>query len=230
MNKNVYILFSLFLLLAFNESSAQFAKPVSVGFGGGGTILHGDLQEKPVSYAGHLEVDYLITPYITVGVHGEAGRLKGDDFYGKNTDNKYYTVNGNIKVRAGQFLGNPDNYSYFILSDNSFKSFISNVYIGAGVGFISNDITAHRRYSGVDIVPSFQGVDQSDELIIPLNVGVDIPLGQSLYGPTWAINLNYQHSFSMDDNLDGYKNDFSKYNDHYGYFSLGVKIALFNRR
>lgn len=230
MNKNIYILFSLVLIFAFSKANAQFSKPVSIGFGGGGTILHGDLRNKPVSYAGHLEVDYLITPYISAGVHGEMGRLKGDDFYGRDTDNKYYTVNANIKVRAGQFLGNPDNYSYFILSDNSFMSFLSNVYLGAGLGFISNDITAHRRYSGMEVVPSYDGVDKSNEMIIPLSIGVDIPLGQSLYGPTWAINLNYQHSLSTGDNLDGYEHEYSKYNDHYGYFSLGVKIALFNRR
>lgn len=231
MNKKIYFLFTFLSLFVFLESKAQFAKPISIGFGGGGTILHADLRNKPVSYAGHLDLDALINPYISVGVNGQAGKLLGDDFYGRSAENKYIAVNGNIKVRMGQFLNQSDNYSYYMLSNTSFLSYLSNIYVGAGVGFISNDVDAKRRFNtGGEVVANYDGIDKSTELVVPFNVGIDFPIGQSLYGPTWAINLNYQHGFSTGDNVDGYSTEFSKSNDHYSYFSLGVKIALFNRK
>lgn len=230
MNKKIYFLFTFLSLFVFLESNAQFAKPFSIGFGGGGTILYADLRNKPVSYAGHIDLDALINPYISVGINGQAGKLQGDDFFGRSADNNYIAVNGNIKVRLGQFMDQSDNYSYYILSNNNFLSYLSNIYFGAGVGFISNDVDAQRRFSGGEVVTSFDGRDKSTELVVPINVGIDFPIGQSLYGPTWAINLNYQHGFSKSDDVDGYSNEFSKSKDHYSYFSLGVKIAIFNRK
>ncbi|COY60665.1 Uncharacterised protein [Mycobacterium tuberculosis] len=75
------------------------------------------------------------------------------------------------------------------------------------------------------------GGEISDDLdgfhfVVPINVGVDIPFGRGLYGPQWAINLNYQHTITTNDNLDAVIN--SK-KDHYSYISLGVKYALFQR-
>jgi len=230
MNKKIYTLVTFLSLFVFLESKAQFSKPVSVGLGGGGTALLGDLGNIKIGYGVHGDVDFLINPYISAGVNAQKGKLSADDAYGRSAENKYFALNGNVKVRIGQFFGNTPNYSYYVLSDNSFVSYLSNIYFGAGVGFISNNIDAERRIVDGVNVTVFDGLDKSKELVIPFNIGIDFPFGRSLYGPKWAINLNYQHSISTDDNVDGYSNQYSKSNDQYGYLSLGVKLALFNRK
>src|SRR5690606_422198 len=139
--------------------------------------------------------------------------------------------NVNGKVRLGQFLGRADNYSNYTLQTNTLSRVLSNVYVGAGAGLIKNRIKRQIDPTYADAVTN-QGGELAEDLgeihfVLPLNVGVDIPFGRTLYGPQWAINVNYQHTLTFNDNLDGVVNN---NNDQYGYVSLGVKYALFNRK
>jgi len=229
MNKKIYPFLSFLIIFAFNNSYAQFSKNLSVGAGAGGTTLFGDLRYIPVGYAGHLDVDYLISPFISVGVNAQSGKLSANDSYGRDSENKYKAVNGNIKVRAGQFFVKTENYSYYMLSNKGLSSYLANIYLGAGLGFLKNNVEAQwPDINGTSDNLTYE--NHSTELIVPLNVGIDIPFGSSLYGPTWAINLNYQHSFASSDNLDGFVSPYSSHNDQYSYWSLAVKVGLFNRK
>lgn len=229
MKKSVFLVFGIVSLFFVNTAFAQFSRPVSVGVGAGGTLSLADLGNSDIRFAGHIDVDGLITPYISVGVHGEKGILSA---YGWNSEfeNRYYTLNGNVKVRLGQFLSLPDNYSNYTLRASILNQILANIYLGGGVGFIKNSIENSIDPNYVESISNMGGeiTDDlnSENLVIPLNIGLDIPLGRSLYGPKWAINLNYQHSLLPKDNLDGVIN---KKNDQYSYLSLGVKMALFNR-
>lgn len=229
MKKSVFLVFGIVSLFFVNTAFAQFSRPVSVGVGAGGTLSLADLGNSDIRFAGHIDVDGLITPYISVGVHGEKGILSA---YGWNSEfeNRYYTLNGNVKVRLGQFLSLPDNYSNYTLRASILNQILANIYLGGGVGFIKNSIENNIDPNYVESISNMGGeiTDDlnSENLVIPLNIGLDIPLGRSLYGPKWAINLNYQHSLLPKDNLDGVIN---KKNDQYSYLSLGVKMALFNR-
>lgn len=227
MNNKFSPLFIFLFLFAFLQANAQFSKPFSVGFGGGANQLYGDRKDAPIGYSGHVDLDALINPFISVGINAQTGKLyanqyaKGSTRAGIESENNYKAVNANIKVRAGQFFVQNENYSYYMLSNKSFLSYLSNAYVGVGFGFIANN---H--------VKDFIDEKKNTELIVPLNIGIDFPMGQSLYGPTWAINLNYQFNYQNEkfngDNIDGFRS--GNYNDHYAYLSLGVKIALFNRR
>lgn len=229
MKKSVFLVFGIVSLFFVNTAFAQFSRPVSVCVGAGGTLSLADLGNSDIRFAGHIDVDGLITPYISVGVHGEKGILSA---YGWNSEfeNRYYTLNGNVKVRLGQFLSLPDNYSNYTLRASILNQILANIYLGGGVGFIKNSIENSIDPNYVESISNMGGeiTDDlnSENLVIPLNIGLDIPLGRSLYGPKWAINLNYQHSLLPKDNLDGVIN---KKNDQYSYLSLGVKMALFNR-
>jgi len=210
--------------------SAQFSRPISVGAGAGVTYNLTDLANVDAKFAFYGEADYLISPFISVGLHGEKGTLKGSG-YDSDFQNRYFAGNINGKVRLGQFLGHANNYSYYTLQSNAFSRILSNVYVGAGAGLVKNRINRQLDPSYIDGIVS-QGGELADDLgeihfVIPLNVGVDIPFGRTLYGPQWAINVNYQHTLTTNDNLDGIKN---KNNDQYGFVSLGVKYALFNRK
>jgi len=230
MTKKIISAFIGVLCLAIGTVSAQFSRPISVGAGAGATISLADLANVESKFAFYGEADYLITPFISVGLHGEKGTLAGNG-YNSNFENRYFAGNVNGKVRVGQFLNKENNYSYATLEADMLSKIISNIYVGAGAGLLKNRIKNELDPSYVDAITN-QGAEFADDMgeihfVVPLNVGVDIPFGRTLYGPQWAINVNYQHTLTTNDNLDGIKN---KSNDQYGFVSVGVKYALFNRK
>ena len=210
--------------------SAQFSRPISVGAGAGVTYNLTDLANVEAKFAFYGEADYLITPFISVGLHGEKGTLAGNG-YDSDFKNRYFAGNINGKLRLGQFLDHAQNYSYYTLEANTLSRILSNIYVGAGAGLVKNRINRNISEFYANYLAS-NGGELADKLgeihfVVPVNVGVDIPFGRTLYGPQWAINVNYQHTLTFNDNLDGIKN---KNNDQYGFVSLGVKYALFNRK
>lgn len=225
-----YSLITTGLIFISVSAFAQFSKPVSVGIGAGGNMLYGDLSEKPINISGHIDFDLLMRPFISVGLNAQKGTLSSSGTDGRSVKNKYTAVNANIKVRLGQFMPQVKNYSYYQMSDKSLASYLANIYLGAGAGFIFNNADAKRVYVDGKLVEAYKGPDKRTEMIVPLNLGIDIPFGRSLYGPTGAINFNYQHAISFEDGIDGYDNDLSKHVDQYSYFSIAIKIALFNKK
>lgn len=228
--KKIILSIIVLALCSVTAAFAQFTRPISVGLGGGTTINLTDLANVEARFAGHLEVDGLITPFISVGLRGEKGWLSGHGHL-SDFENDYYGLQANGKVRLGQFLPLPDNHSYYTLKASTWNQILANIYVGAGAGLIKNSIVNNISPTYRENVAD-QGGELSEDLdgiqfVVPLHVGVDIPIGRTLYGPQWAINLNYQHSISTGDNLDGVINNKK---DHYGYVSLGVKYGLFHRK
>ncbi|QQT30873.1 hypothetical protein I6I99_26940 [Sphingobacterium multivorum] len=230
MKKLLIFSFIGILFLTGLTASAQFSKPLSVGAGAGSTINLTDLGNIESKFAFYGELDYLFTPFISVGLHGEKGTLAGNG-YDSDFKNRYFAGNINGKIRVGQFLGEAKNYSYYTLQANMLSRILSNVYLGAGVGLVKNRITRNISQYYANYLESVGGEISNDvgkiHFVVPLNVGVDIPFGRTLYGPQWAINVNYQHTLTFNDNLDGIINS---NNDQYGLISVGVKYALFNRK
>ncbi|WP_333621393.1 hypothetical protein [Sphingobacterium multivorum] len=224
------LIFSLIgiLFLTGLTASAQFSRPISIGAGAGGTINLTDLGNVESKFAFYGEFDYLITPFISVGLHGEKGTLAGNG-YESDFKNRYFAGNINGKIRVGQFLEGAKNYSYYTLQANTLSRILSNVYVGAGAGLVKNRISRNISQYYTNYLESVGGEISKDvgeiHFVVPLNLGVDIPFGRTLYGPQWAINVNYQHTLTFNDNLDGVIN---KNNDQYGFVSVGVKYALFN--
>jgi len=229
MKKLLLFSFIAVCCLISSSVSAQFSKPVSIGAGAGGTINLTDLGNVESKFAFYGELDYLITPFISVGLHGEKGTLAGNG-YESDFKNRYFAGNINGKIRVGQFLEGAKNYSYYTLQANTLSRILSNVYVGAGAGLVKNRISRNISQYYTNYLESVGGEISKDvgeiHFVVPLNVGVDIPFGRTLYGPQWAINVNYQHTLTFNDNLDGVIN---KNNDQYGFVSVGVKYALFNR-
>jgi len=230
MKKKILCVFIGLFCFAIGTVSAQFSNPVSIGLGAGGTFSVADLPNERIQFAFYGELDYLITPFISIGLHGEKGKLSGNGD-NSNFENNYYVGHLNGKVRVGEFMGLPENYSYYTLQASTLSRVLSNIYIGIGAGLIKNGIKTQltadyaKRIgpSGGEIIRDPSGIYP----IIPLNLGIDIPIGRTLYGPQWAVNVNYQHILTIDDNVDGIT--YLK-NDQYGFISLGVKYGLFNRK
>ena len=230
MNKKKLYVVLIAPFITIGSVLAQFSRPISVGAGAGATISLADLANVESKFSFYGEVDYLISPHISVGLHGEKGIIAGNG-YESYFKNRYFAGNVNGKIRLGQFLDNAGNYSYYILKASPFSRILSNIYVGAGAGLVKNRIGNQIDPDYIKAVQD-QGGEFAENLgeihfILPLNLGVDIPFGRTLYGPQWAINVNYQHTLTFNDNLDGIKN---KNNDQYGFISLGLKYGLFNRR
>ncbi|WP_312185324.1 hypothetical protein [Sphingobacterium sp.] len=230
MKKLLFISFIGLLCLMAVPVSAQFSRPISIGAGAGGTFNLTDLGNAESKLAFYGELDYLITPFISVGLHGEKGSLVGNA-YNSNFKNRYFAGNINGKVRIGQFLDGAKNYSYYTLQSSMLSRIVSNIYLGAGAGLVKNRIERNFSSEYINGITNLGGELANDlgeiHFVLPLNIGLDIPFGRSLYGPQWAINVNYQHTLTFNDNLDGIVN---KNNDQYGFASVGVKYALFNRK
>lgn len=226
MNHKKKLFFCLLGLLFSNVSLAQFNDHISVEMGSGGTLLYGDLKNKTLAFGTHIGLDYLFNPFISAGVQGLMGKLQGSDAYGRDAHSKFAGANANIKLRLGQFMAARNNYSFYMLSHRSVLSYLANFYLGAGIGFIYADVTAHRGSNANDFHEGFAGKDFAYEMIIPLNVGIDIPFAYSFRGPMWAVNINYQLGLSSGDNLDGYTNGYSGHHDRMVYLSLGIKRSI----
>lgn len=230
MKKQLLCAFTALLFLMANTAYGQFSRPISVGAGSGVALNFTDLANVEPKFAFYGEADYLITPYLSVGLRGEKGTLAGNG-YDSEFKNRYFAGNINGKIRIGQFMGHSDNYSYYTLEANTLSRILSNIYVGAGAGLVKNRINRTTSSFYRDYLENNGGELSADlgeiHFVLPLNIGVDIPFGRTLYGPQWAINVNYQHTLTTNDNLDGIKN---KSNDQYGFVSVGVKYALFNRK
>lgn len=223
------LFFTLMMFGCLATASAQFSRPISIGAGAGVSYGLTDLKNTKVHFAWYGEGDYLLSPFISVGLQAQKGELSGNN--GDNSyNNSYYAGNANAKLRLGQFMDLPDNYSNYTLGASNLQRILSNVYVGAGAGLMKNRIKRNFTNDYTDAIAKLGGEIAEDRsgihFIVPLNIGVDIPFGRTLYGPKWAINVNYQHGLTFNDNLDGVV--LGK-NDQFGMMSVGVKYAFFNR-
>lgn len=227
--KKLLLTLTLFTCLGIGSVSAQFSRPITIGAGAGVAYGLADLGNTKLHFAWYGEGDYLLSPFISVGLQAQKGELSG--FNASNEySNKYYAGNVNGKVRLGQFMGLPDNYSYYTLGASNLERIVANIYIGAGAGLMKNRISRTLTQNYADGIVRLGGEIAEDRsgihFVVPFNVGVDIPFGRTLYGPQWAVNVNYQHTLTTNDNLDGIIN---RNKDQYGFASIGVKYAFFNR-
>src|SRR5690606_40024788 len=110
---------------------------------------------------------------------------------------RYYTLNGNVKVRLGQFLSLPDNYSNYTLRASILNQILANIYIGGGLGFMKNSIENSIDPGYVESISSMGGETtddmNSENLVIPLNLGFVILLVSTPYIMNCRININYHH-------------------------------------
>lgn len=180
------LFFTLIMFGCLATASAQFSRPISIGAGAGVSYGLADLKNTKVNFAWYGEGDYLLSPFISVGLQAQKGELSGDG-YNNSYTNKYYAGNLNAKVRLGQFMGLPDNYSNYTLGASNLQRALANVYVGVGAGLMKNRILRQLENDYREAIIATGGEIAEDlseiHFVVPLNVGVDIPFGRTLYGP-----------------------------------------------
>ena len=226
MKKIILILFTLFINFTLLAQS-NFYK-FSIGGGAGATLAFADLDNKTLAFAGYGTIDYLITPYVSIGLEFQKGELAGGDItFDKNNRqfiNSYIAGTGNIKFGLGEMLN-----SYQL--NNQFLYQLRGLYAGIGFGYIKNKIS-NVRYYGDNFYP---GADTSVEGLVPLNLGINFYFPDQWGHTRFAINLNLQHTIAVGEGLDGYGSSSAQHNDMYTYASAGVKyhfgpFGLYSRR
>lgn len=188
----------------------------SVGAGAGATMAFADLQKKHITFAGYGTVDYYFTPYVTLGLEGQKGELAGGDVFldenNRQFINSYLTGTVNLKVSLGEFISSSQRRIPFF-------DFLGCLYGGVGLGIIKNKI-ANVRYNETYFFP---GEDKSTEEIVPVNIGINVPLANRWGFTRFDINVNWQTTFSFGEGMDGYT-PAAGHNDIYSYLSAGVKL------
>jgi len=226
-----YISTLILALLATYSASSQIkyvpptAHSFSVGIGYGVAKLYGDFYGKPQTGIPWGDINYNITPYLSAGIQGQAGKLitgglnvttKANGFY---TTNTYQSAAANVRLSLGAFLVNQP--------ESVVLDLISGIYGGAGIGIMNNTITISER-GGLNETYLLHGAVKTvpHTANIPLNVGIDVNVPQILGYNGLQVNVNYQYNFCQSDNVDGYDPQvpFNKHNDVYTYISAGLRF------
>ncbi|WP_316848409.1 hypothetical protein [Pedobacter psychrodurus] len=198
--------------------SSSFAQSnyfkMSYGFGGGMNRSYTDVYRGDLGKIVYGVFDYHMTPFLTVGLEGQYGRIKGGikvkDPSGRRFVNKYTAVSANLKVMLGEFI----NYD-----KGGFLYNIRGVYLGFGLGAINNNLTNIARYRPTEAPSSdsrrFAGEDKSVNLVLPVNLGYNYYIKDSYGYMRYVINVNAQSNFTFGEGLDGYNESGLKSNNNY---------------
>jgi len=220
----------IFLSLSLSVFAQSNFYKISVGGGAGITQSFADLKKHDFGLAGYVTADYLFTPFVSLGLEVQAGQINGGD---KQTDpnhrqfiNTYKSVTANGKL----YLGALTDYEH-----SEFLSAIKGLYAGAGLGLIQNKVSNVRvkpYQDGTTDANSyvFPGENQSKEITVPLNLGINFYLADQNGAYRYVLNFNYQANITLGEGLDGYDDSTIRLvngrPDIYTYFSVGIRYHL----
>lgn len=188
-----------------------------IGFGAAINKVYGDAQTQKSTPSIHFNFNYNQTPFINYILEVEAGKLQGgsiNDTTGRQFSNSFTTAAFRVQVQAGEVID---------YSNSPFANAMKNLYLSAGIGMIVNDLNTNRfSYK----IPDYYtpGEDHSQEIYIPLRLGYEFKIFNKFNQPSVKIDLAYQESLIMGDELDGFKA--GKAHDAYSEIVLGVKFSL----
>jgi hypothetical protein len=194
----------------------------SIGIGSGYTHMYGDLNMSEQELVYKLNVTRHVNEWVNLTFEGSRGGLSSFETKNRWTNgmssyNKFLSVAVTGNVALGQFCGVP---SSFIMKQ------LFGLYIGAGIGFMNNDITdISTKFKSSDkqeITELFPGsiMTSSNNYYLPMNLGIDLHFTRSLF-----INVNYQMCYAFTDWVDGYnfkKPSNNNANDLYSTIIVGL--------
>lgn len=217
--KKITLLFTLLFLALSGFSQTNYYR-YSVGGGGGGAVAFADVGYKKITFVGYGGLEYYATPFVSFGLEVQKGQFAGGDLfkdrYHREFVNDFLSATVNVKVQLGEFLTRYD-------LQNVFLNTVRGSYLGVGLGVIKNDVSNIRSWNGT----TYPGADRSDEMVIPLNAGINFYIPNEWGYHRFVINMNLQHTITLGEGLDGYGvrgfGSSSEHNDVYWYGSIGLK-------
>ena len=216
------IIIALFLASTLSSFAQSNFYKISIGAGFGATQSFTEVQKHGFGLSGYGTLDYLFTPFASLGLELQKGEVNGGDF--KNDPlkrefvNSYQSFAFSAKVSLGQVLN--DRY-------NGPSDLLKGIYLGAGVGVIKNSVLFSTGLDPQD--NNYAVTDHLDrkDLFFPLNLGINVhfPDREGFY--RYVLNFNYQANFTLGENLDGYDDSKITFQsgtiDIFTYFSVGLK-------
>jgi hypothetical protein len=225
--KKIYILVTCIALSLNAFSQSNFYK-FSVGAGAGFTRPYGDLNKSLNSIAVYGTADYYLTPFVTLGVEGQSGHLKGGDKdvgSKRYFNNAYLTGSVNVKAHLGAFFDKG-------FRSTRFEDIINQIYVGTGIGIIRNKVseTTHRQKEDGTRFAYDQGRDNSKDAFVPVNIGIDYAFKDYHGWDRLLVNVNLQGNLTFGEGLDGYDDSpvytHNQFADVYIFPSVGIKYKF----
>lgn len=200
----------LFLFFGFSSASAQQFnyRRYSIGLSTGITHAYTDVPEMKFAPGIAFTADYYITPFVATYLDLQFGNIKGGskivDFahlpnrHGREYSNTYISATVNGRLALAQLV-------YY--QDRRLLNAIRGLYLGLGAGFIQNNVKNVRvqprqAWQTEDYI--FPGVDNSVNLTVPLNMGINFEFKDSWNETKYILGINYQSNLTFGEGLDGY--------------------------
>lgn len=216
---------TLFSALAFSSFAQSNFYKFAVGAGAGITQSFTDLKKHDFGLAGYATLDYLFTPYLSLGLELQKGEINGGDVNSTPDDrqfiNGYQAVSVNGKISLGQFI----DFDY-----NGLSGKLRCLYFGSGLGIIQNKMTGIRRINVKNPDHPYPGQDGSKDIYFPLNLGINLffPDQEGFY--RYTLNINCQSNVTLGEGLDGYDNSSVTHKsgkpDIYNFYTIGFKYSF----
>jgi len=194
----------------------------SIGAGIGSTTAFGNTQTSVNKAAFNLNFNYNISPFFTLTLEGQMGKLAGggaSDFYARIFTNDYKAVIFHADLQAGELI----DYEH----DEVLNS-LKNVYIGAGVGILSNDISYIQTVvpSGTSNLTTYPYIKSSTNILVPVRIGYEVKIFNDYDMPRYRLDFAFNFSTAFGKGLDGYTSLSSI--KFYNYLSVTFKVGLGN--
>ncbi|OCX51114.1 hypothetical protein BEL04_20600 [Mucilaginibacter sp. PPCGB 2223] len=194
----------------------------SIGAGLGSTIAYGNTDTKVTKAAFNFNVNYNATPFFTYTLETQFGQLAGGspyDYYQRQFTNTYFAMMAHADLQLGELI----DYEY-----NDVSNALKNIYVGTGVGFMTNSIT----YIQLTIPPGLSGngsnvypfLPSSVNVVVPLRLGYEFKLYNYYDMPRYRVDFGYSFNTAFGKGLDGYTSLSSI--KFYNYLSVTFKVGL----
>lgn len=221
------LLFAL-LLIGFTSKAQQDSyRQFGIGFGASQVQAYSDLNTNYKNYAYNINGTYNLSPYIPVTAEFQFGKLSGGgltvDPHGRAFNNSFKAFVVHADAQLGEFI------DYY---DNVFLGAARNFYVGAGVGFISNNMTSIQRADPNIPGRVFPGTNSSTNLMVPLRVGYEFKIFNGYDEQAYALDIGYRYNVTFGDGLDGYNDPAPHFKnnapDCYSQLYIGFKVNIGN--
>lgn len=190
-----------------------------VGFSLGFNQFYGDVVTPKSTKAVSFNFNYNQGPFINYIFEAQFGKLAGGDAIndplGRQfaADYQYYALR--LQLQAGEVID---------YSKNGLSNALKNLYAGAGIGIIYDNITSINRYSVQYPGYYTPGLDKASQLFIPFRIGYELKFFNKYSRPDIKLDIGYQYNMVFGDELDGFRA--GHLNDAYSQFTIGIKFSL----
>ena len=190
-----------------------------VGFSLGFNQFYGDVVTPKSTKGVSFNFNYNQSPFVNYIFEAQFGKLAGGDAIndplGRQfaADYQYYALR--LQLQAGEIID---------YSQNGLANALKNLYAGAGIGIIYDNITAINRYSVQYPGYYTPGLDKASQLFIPFRIGYELKFFNKYSRPDIKLDVAYQYNMVFGDELDGFRA--GHLNDAYAQFTIGIKFSL----